>query len=191
MRPKLEERGSMRKLTLEMQCSIDGFVGGPNGELDWIFPDFDEEYAEWGVEKLWQAGAHLMGGVTYRDMAAHWPNSTEPYAAPMNQIPKIVFSRSLTEASWGDTRIVSGDLAEEIARLKQESGGDLLAHGGARFAQSLVRTGSIDQYRLIVHPVVLGSGLRLFPDLAAPIRLRLADVPVFKTGTIAKVLQPA
>src|ERR1700693_501595 len=99
-----------RKLILQMQCSIDGFVGGPNGELDWIFQDFDAELKEWVTEKLWKAGAHIMGSVTYRDMAAHWPTSLEPYAAPMNQIPKIVFSESLKEVPWGETRIISGEL---------------------------------------------------------------------------------
>jgi dihydrofolate reductase len=181
----------MRKLILQMQCSLDGFVSGPNGELEWIFPDFNSEYEDWVVEKLWQAGAHLMGGVTYRDMAAYWPSSTEPYAAPMNQIPKVVFSRSLKEAVWGETRIVSGDLAYEVARLKQESGKELLAHGGARFVQSLVRTGFIDEYRLFVHPVALGSGQRLFPELAAPIRFKLLEATKFRTGIVATVLRPA
>jgi hypothetical protein len=83
----------MRKLILQMQCSIDGFVAGPHGKLNWIFPDLDAEYAGGGVERLWRPGAHLMGGVAYRDMAAHWPSSTEPFAKPMNQIPKIVFSK--------------------------------------------------------------------------------------------------
>lgn len=181
----------MRKLILQMQYSLDGCVAGPNGELEWIFPDFDAEYAKWGVEKLWQAGAHLMGGATYRAMAAHWPTSTEPYAAPMNQIPKIVFSSSLKQADWGETQIVSGDLATEIARLKQEPGRDLLAHGGVHFAQSLIRSGLIDEYRLIVHPVVLGKGQRLFSDLTAPIRFTLAAATTFKTGIVAKELHPA
>lgn len=93
-----------------------------------------------------------MGSVTYYDMAAHWPNSDESYAVPMNQIPKIVFSKSLKKAHWGETRIVAGGLSTEIKRLKQEPGRGLLAHGGVRFAQSLIRTGLIDVYRLIVHP---------------------------------------
>jgi dihydrofolate reductase len=181
----------MRRLILQMQCSLDGFVGGPNGELDWIFPDFDEESAQWEVGKLWQAGAHLMGGATYRDMAAHWPSSTEPYAAPMNQIPKVVFSESLKAADWAETRIISGDLSQEISQLKQGPGGDLLAHGGARFAQSLVRSGLIDEYRLMVHPVALGRGLRLFPDLEVPLRLMLTEAITFKTGMIVQILYPA
>jgi dihydrofolate reductase len=179
----------MRKLVLQMQYSLDGFVAGPNGELDWIFQDFDAEFEKWNIEKLWQAGAHLMGSKTYKDMAAYWPSSKEPYAAPMNQIPKIVFSRSLEQADWKETRIVSGDLAQEIARLKQESGGDLLAHGGARFARSLIGSGLIDKYRLIVHRVVLGKGLRIFSDLSAPIRFTVGNQITFKSGLVALELQ--
>ena len=94
----------------------------PKGELDWIFPDVDEGYTKWTVEKVWQAGAHVMGRATYGDMASHWPTSTEPFAAPMNEIPKIVFSNSLKEARWAETRIVAGDLRAGIGRLKEESG---------------------------------------------------------------------
>jgi dihydrofolate reductase len=181
----------MRQLVLQMQYSLDGMVAGPNGELDWIFPGFDEEFAKWEVERLWLAGAHLMGAVAYRDMAAHWPHSKEPYAAPMNEIPKIVFSRSLKTAAWGETRIIAGDLGEEIKRLKREPGRDLLAHGGVRFAQSLIASGLIDEYRLVIHPVVLGSGKPLFPGVADATRFRLVNHVAFKTGVIAVELQPA
>lgn len=177
----------MRQLILHMQCSIDGFVGGPDGDLQWIFPDFDQAYQQWTVTKLWQAGAHLMGRKTYSDMAAYWPTSTEPYAAPMNEIPKLVFSKTLKEASWADTEIVSGDLETEIARRKELPGKDLLAHGGAQFAQSLVKTDLIDEYRLIVHPVALGRGLRLFPELRAPLRLQRVEAISLGAGLVAKV----
>jgi len=180
----------MRRLILQMQMSIDGFAGGPNGELDWIFPGFGPDAMGWIVERLWQAGAHLMGGITYGDMAAHWPASAEPPAAPMNQIPKIVFSKSLRAASWGETRIVTGDLTTEIARLKREPGRDLLAHGGVRFARSLIQSGLIDEYRLVVHPVALGRGLQPFSELGSPVRLALAEAVTFSTGVIAKTLRP-
>jgi dihydrofolate reductase len=181
----------MRRLILQMQMSIDGFAGGPNGELDWIFPGFGSDATGWIVDRLWQAGAHLMGGATYRDMAAHWPTSSEPAAAPMNQIPKLVLSRSLHDAPWGETRIVAGDAATEVARQKQECGRDLLAHGGVRFARSLIQSGLIDEYRLIVHPVVLGRGLQPFSQIASPARLALVEAVTFKTGVIAKTLRPA
>lgn len=176
----------MRKLVLQMQCTVDGFIGGPNGELEWAFPDFDAEYDAWGVPKLWDASLHLMGSVTYGEMAAHWPASKQSYAPPMNEIPKIVFSRNLKAADWKDTTIMAGDLGQEIARLKQGDGKPLLAHGGARFARSLIKTGLIDEYRLIVHPVVLGEGRKLFAELPATMRLTLGEIVPFKTGTVAK-----
>ena len=100
------------------------------------------------------AGAHLIGATTYAAWAAHWPNTPGPFARPMNEIPKIVFSNSLTSADWDKTTIAAGDLTETVTRLKRErSGGYLLAHGGARFARSLAETGLIDEYRLAVHRV--------------------------------------
>ena len=104
-----------------------------------------------------------MGATTYAGWAAYWPGAPGSFAKPMNEIPKVVFSDSLTSADRGETEIAAGDLAEAITRLKQErSDGYLLAHGGARFARSLVETGLIDEYRLVIHPVVLGAGERIF-----------------------------
>jgi dihydrofolate reductase len=103
----------------------------------------------------------------------------------MNEIPKVVFSNSLASAGWGETAIAAGDLAETVTRLKQErSGGYLLAHGGARFARSLVETGLIDEYRLVVHPVVLGAGERLF---LAPLTIKPVSTTVFTGGAVAHV----
>lgn len=182
----------MRKLILKMQVSTDGFVGGPNGEVDWIFGSLDEAATAWLVDTLWQAGVHLMGRVTYKDMAAHWPTSNEPFAAPMNEIPKFVFSKTLQDAPWDDTMIIDGDLADEIIRLKHLPGRDLLAHGGAGFARSLVRLGLVDEYRLMVHPVVLGEGLARFKPLdEAPRELKLVGRTEFPAGAVAMVYQPA
>lgn len=174
-------------------------MGGPRGELDWAFKTMDGEVAEWMVETLWMAGLHLMGSRTFQDMKAHWPLSTEPYAPPMNEVPKVVFSRKGIEpskmkaaaapksASWTGARVVRGDLAEEISRLKAEPGKDLLAHGGASFAQSLARLGLVDEYRLVVHPVALGRGLPLFSELPEPLHLELAGTTRFKSGVVAQV----
>jgi dihydrofolate reductase len=180
----------MAKLILEMQCSLDGFVCGPRGELDWIFPDVDADYTAWTVERLWRAAAHLMGGVTYRDMAAHWPVSKEPFAEPMNAIPKIVFSSSIERAEWGETEVFAGDPAEQVARLKRERQGELLAHGGVRFAQTLIRAKLIDEYRFVAHPVALGRGRSVFADLAEPLRLAPVGQTAFKSGVVAIELRP-
>lgn len=181
----------MRKLILKMSVSIDGFVAGPDGEVDWIFSSIDEDVSEWIVDTLWQAGVHLMGSQTYRDMAAYWPTSTEPYAAPMNEVPKFVFSSSMTQAEWGDTMIINGDLLDEITRLKRLPGRDLLAHGGARFAQSLVELGLVDEFRLIVHPVLLGRGRSLFSKLPTPQTLTLTGARTFASGAAAMVYRTA
>ena len=181
----------MRKVVLQMQVSLDGYVGAPDGDVEWVFQNLDEEYEAWGVDALWQAGVHIMGGVTGRDMVEHWPTSTEPYAPPMNEIPKVIFSRKMEQVDWEGATIASGDLAEEIAHLKEQPGKEILAHGGASFAQSLSKLGLIDEYRLITHPVALGDGLRLFPELSKPLNLKLVDTKTFGTGVIVHIYQPA
>lgn len=213
----------MRKLILKMQVSVDGFVGGPNGEVDWVFKSLDPEVTDWLVETLWRAGVHIMGRRTFFDMMTYWPYSAEPYAPPMNEIPKLVFSRhgldtvrqgELTRAfedarrqrtllgidpvaakdavakDWAETPIITGDLATEIARLKQQPGKDIIAHGGAGFAQSLVKAGLVDEYELIVHPVALGRGLPLFSELAQPLDLTLVRSRAFKTGAMSQTYRP-
>lgn len=180
----------MRNVVLKMDVSLDGFVATPDRKLDWIFRDFDEELKKCIVGLLWQAGTHIMGRVTYDAMAAHWPSSTEVFAPPMNEIPKVVFSKTLKEANWNNSRVVNGDLAEAISRLKQQPGKDILAHGGAGFAQALSRLGLIDEYRLIIHPIALGNGLPLFKDLPSAIRLTLLETRVFNTGVALHVYQP-
>jgi dihydrofolate reductase len=208
----------MRKLILRMNLSLDGFMGGPNGEIDWIFKSFDASASAWAVTTLWQAGVHIMGSRTFRDMAAYWPASTDPIAAPMNAIPKVVFTRrgleqaSTTRAlmdaprlraedsvaatpsnleSWTNPGVARGELAAEIARLKQEPGKPILAHGGASFARSLVRERLVDEYWLLVYPVALGRGLSPFTELEKPLALELANRTAFDGGVVEHVYRPA
>jgi dihydrofolate reductase len=212
----------MRRLILKMSISIDGFVGGPNGEIDWVLKSIDEGSRTWTLDTLWDAGVHIMGSRTFYDMASYWPYSTDSVAAPMNEIPKIIFSkkgridpfkkeltttayrdatrinpidsesfRSPVIRTWTDARLASGDLDQEIKALKQESGKDILAHGGAGFAQSLVKSGLIDEYRLLIHPVALGTGLPLFSTVSKPIDLKLLKTTVFNNGVIAQQFLPA
>jgi len=176
----------MASLVLKMSVSLDGYVAPADGSGDWIAAGGSDDAMSWLVETVGKAGAHLMGATSYAAMAAYYPSSTAPFAKPMNDIPKVVFSNSLTSADWGETTIVAGDLAEAVTRLKKErSGGYLLAHGGARFARSLVETGLIDEYHLLVHPVVLGAGERLFP---APLTLEPISTTAFSGGAVAHIL---
>jgi dihydrofolate reductase len=172
----------MRKVILKMHVSLDGFAARPDGDLDWFRDSFDDELTAWEVAGLWRAGLHIMGRATYHDMAAYWPNSTEPFARPMNELPKVVFSKTLKETDWEGSRVAGGDLAEEISRLKDEPGKDILAHGGASFAQALSRLRLIDEYVLVVHPVALGEGLPVFGD---EIELKLLNAKTFNSGVLA------
>jgi dihydrofolate reductase len=177
-------------VVLQMGVSLDGFVAGPGRAGDWGLPPEHEDVTAWKLESVRQAGAHIMGRVTYEQMAAHWPSATGAYAAPMNDIPKVVFSRTLEKAGWADTRIARGDLAGEITRLKREPGNDVIVHGGATFVQALSRLSLIDEYRLVIQPVALGNGLPLFRDLPAPLHLELAEARTFPHGTVIHVYRP-
>jgi dihydrofolate reductase len=183
----------MRKLVLSMGVSLDGLVARPgqHGAGGWGLPPDDPALKERKLGWMHDVDVHLMGRNTYEEMAAFWPGSDDAYAAPMNDIPKVVFSRTLERAEWADSRIARGDLAEEIATLKREPGKDMLAWGGAAFAQSLSRLGLVDEYRLILQPVALGDGLPLFKDLPAPLRLELVDAQTYDTGAALHVYRPA
>jgi dihydrofolate reductase len=137
------------------------------------------------------AGLHLMGRTTYEEMAGFWPFSDDEYAAPMNDIPKVVFSKTLTKADWAQSTIASGEAAEEIGALKREPGKDLIAWGGAAFAQSLTRLRLVDEYRLVVQPVALGDGLPLFAGLTAPFVLDLIEARAYGDGAVLHVYRPA
>jgi dihydrofolate reductase len=214
----------MRKLILKMSMSADGFVGGADGRIDWLFKSVDDGATAWTIDSVWNASLHIMGSKTFHDMAAWWPTSDEIYAAPMNAIPKAVFTRrgaeslrqSLTTRAihdagqardqaggkakpanpevlrgWREAYVTSGPIEDEIAKLKQQDGKPMLAHGGAGFARSLIKAGVVDEFRLLVHPVVLGKGLPIFSELEAPLRLELVSVSSFPAGTVAEVYRPS
>jgi len=186
----------MRKLIMKMSMSLDGFVSGPNGENDWVFKSSDETSRGWSLEQTWKAGLIIMGRKTFEMIAPYWPTAAGPFAAPMNEIPKAVFTKkrfagitrctdqSPAEASWAATRIFDGDLSEGIRGLKDEPGKPIVAIGGAAFMRSLIETGLIDEFQLIIHPVALGSGLPIFSDLAIPLHLKLVDVKSFPGGIV-------
>ena len=213
----------MRKLVLQMRISADGFVGGPHGEIDWLLRTMDESAISWIEGTLWNAGIHIMGSRTFYDMMHYWPTSSNRLAKPMNEIPKMVFTKKgrmepaisgqttqalkdsmrldlekgikpLTDqnlSSWTNTSIASGDLRTEMLTLKNQSGKYILAHGGASFAQNLVGLDLIDEYRLLVHPVILGRGLPLFSTVTESKYLQLTSSTMLKSGIIANIYTPA
>ncbi len=183
----------MRKLILGFYCSLDGkSADADNGIRDVMMGVDDPEQEKYFVDGLWEAGAFLMGRVTYEAMAGFWPTSDHPSAKAMNEIPKVVFSRTLESAGdWPETRIASGDTAAEIAKLKAESGKDLVAAGGTAFLHSLIKLGVVDEYRLWVLPAATGRGAALFPELDAPLNLRLVKSTAFPSGVLELIYAPA
>ena len=182
----------MRQVVLQFWISLDGYSCDPGTELYEFLQELPEDEGDpYFVNRLRQAGTHIMGRVTYEGMANVWPTSDNPVAAPMNEIPKVVFSRTLTSAEWPETRIASGDTAEEIARLKGEQGGEILAHGGTGFAHSLIELGLVDQYRLWVLPAAVGEGAPLFTRLPRLLPLRLVSSKAFPNGLLELIYSPA
>lgn len=179
----------MRQVTLQMSMSLDGYVASDREHPGVAVPE-DAELVSWKLGRLARAGAHLMGRVTYQEMASYWPRSTHPYAAPMNDIPKVVFSKTLSDASWPVTRIARGELAAEIAALKDEPGPDVIAWGGASFAAALAARGLIDEYCLVIQPVAVGRGQALFAELPRALRLELIEARSFECGAVVHIYRP-
>ncbi len=192
----------MRKLMMKMSISTDGFVGDSNGRNDWVFRSSDEASRAWSVGQTIEAGLIIMGRKSFESLSSYWPTATGPFAAPMNEIPKALFTKngfagippsagqSPAAASWAEARVFNGDLAEGINKLKSEPGKPILAIGGAGFMRSLMATGLIDEYQLITHPVVLGAGLPIFNGVTQPVDLKLVDVKSFPGGVIARTYNP-
>lgn len=183
----------MRKLILKMSMTVDGFVGGPDGQTDWMVPSRSAEGTAWILERLSQVGVHVMGRKTFVGWATFWPRSDNPLAKPMNEIPKVVFStranNDLAEA-WAGSRVATGDLGDEIERMKREPGNDIFAHGGVGFARSLVERALVDEFLFVVHPVSIGKGLSLFDTLSKPLHLSLLNTTRFASGVVVNAYRP-
>jgi len=182
----------MRKVVLQFWISLDGYSVDEDTELWQVMEQIDDpDQQEYLLNRLQEAGTHIMGRVTYQGMAKTWPTSDHSFAGPMNDIPKVVFSKTLQSADWPQTRIARGDIAEEIAKLKAEPGGEIVAHGGTQFAQSLIQSGLVDEYRLWVLPAAAGQGAPLFTASAHPPALHLLSSTAFPSGILQLVYSPA
>jgi dihydrofolate reductase len=153
----------MRKVILGMNITLDGFVAGPNGELDWMFPHFDSEFLASTMETLSTIDTFVMGRVNYEQMAAHWPTAQDPIAPIMNAARKLVFSKTLRQLEWANAKLADGPPADVIHELKRGPGNNIGVTGGARFARSVIEAGLVDEFHLSMHPVSLGAGLAIFP----------------------------
>jgi dihydrofolate reductase len=179
----------MRKLKLALYVSLDGVVEEPS----WTGPFWNDELADLQAAYLYSSDALVLGRVTYEGFAAAWPSmeeSTGDFGGKMNSMPKHVASRTLSEAEWNAT-IMEGDVADAVAKLKSEDGGDLLVYGSGDLVDELTRHRLIDEYRLMVHPVIVGKGKKLFQGLDETVDLKLADTVTTDTGVAVLTYTPS
>jgi dihydrofolate reductase len=189
----------MGKIVVTEFISLDGVVEAPGGGEDykhagWTFEiDRGEEGDKFKLDELVEAEAQLLGRVTYEGFAAAWPAMEDGagFAKKMNSMPKYVVSSTLREASWENTTILSGDLPDEVAKLHREIDGTILVAGSAQLVQGLLEHGLVDELRLMVFPVLLGEGKRLFGDVSEKKPLRLTDSKTLGDGIALLTYEPA
>jgi dihydrofolate reductase len=191
------------KLTLIQFVTLDGVYQAPGGPTEdtsggfrhggWLVPFFDDVLGQFIDRVFDEVDAFLLGRTTYEIFAASWPKATDPddpIASKLNTLPKYVASRTLQRADWQNSTVLAGDVVAEVTRLKEQPGRELQMHGSGALAQTLFDAGLIDTIRLIVFPVVLGSGKRLFAEGRTPSSFRLADVTSTPSGVTMQTLEP-
>ena len=186
----------MRKVVVTEFVTLDGVMEDPGGAEGfkyggWTFQFGSADQQQYKVEELFKADALLLGRRTYQGFAAAWPTmpGTGAYGERMNSLPKYVVSTTLSDMTW-NAMLLQGDLAEALSRLKQEDGQDILVFGSGQLVQELNARGLIDEYRLMIFPVVLGSGKRLFPDGSEKKTLQLVESKTFPSGVVLLTYQP-
>ena len=184
----------MRKVLLFNMVTLDGFFAGPEGEINWH--NVDQEFNEFAIEQLNTAGGLIFGRLTYQLMAGYWPTpaakTDDPIVAEkMNHLPKYVFSRTLNAVDWENTHLINGDAAVELPKLTDQVGGDLFIFGSANLASSLIQHGLIDEFRVMVNPVVLGGGRPLFENLDHHMSLKLVRAKPFASGNVLLYYGPS
>ena len=177
----------MRNVVVTEYVTLDGVMEEPG----WTAPYWNDEIAKFKFDELFSSDALLLGRVTYQGFAEAWPSMTDEqgFADRMNSLPKYVASTTLEAAEW-NASLIKGNVAEEVSKLKQQPGQNLLVYGSGELVHALMQHNLIDEYRLLVYPVVLGSGKRLFKD-GSTTTLKLVETKTFSSGVVALTYQPA
>lgn len=187
----------MRKVVVSEFVSVDGVMEDPGGSEGfahggWSFHYISDETAKYKYDELFAADALLLGRVTYQGFAEAWPSMTgDEFSDRMNSIAKFVVSTTLDELEWSNSTLIKENVAEEVSKLKAQTGQDILVAGSAQLVDTLRQLDLVDEYRLMVHPVVLGSGKRLFRDGSDTTGLQLADAKTFGSGVVVLTYEPA
>lgn len=179
----------MRKLLVFNSVTVDGYFTDKNNDMSWAHAQADPEWNEFVAGNAKSGGELVFGRVTYQMMESFWPtpaaaNSFPEVAEGMNKSPKVVFSRTMDKASWNNTRLLKGDLVDEVRKLKEESGDGLVLMGSGSIVAQLAPAGLIDEYQMVVNPLVLGDGKTMFEGVKEKIKLTLTDSRTFKNGNV-------
>ena len=189
----------MRKLIVSMRVTLDGFIAGLHGEMDWMEEFFDEALATYESELQKKVDTVLFGRVTYQGFESFWPKvALDPaspkglveYAQQLNAMRKVVFSKTLSRAEWNNSVLVHEIVPEEITKMKQEPGRDMVIYGSASVVQTLTNLGLIDRYQLLVFPIVLGGGKPLFQDILHKVKISLVSAKTYPSGVVELSYQP-
>jgi dihydrofolate reductase len=186
----------MRKLKLQMQVTVDGFVAGLNGEMDWMVFNWDDELKNYINEITKPVDCIILGRKLAEGFIPTWtsrianPETTDAFGRKMVETPKIVFSKTLENAEWENTKLAKGDIVQEITQLKEQSGQDIIVYGGGSFVSSLIKDGLIDEYNLFVNPAALGKGMTIFNDLEDKLNLQLVKTKGFDCGIVLLCYEP-
>ena len=170
----------MKKLVVTEFVTLDGVMEAPH---EWSFPYWNDEIADFKLNELFETDTTLLGRITFQGFADAWPERTGEYADQLNNFPKYVVSTTLENPEWTNSHVISGNLAEEVNRLKQQDGQDILVHGSCTLVQSLIQFDLIDEFHLLVYPLILGKGLRLFSDEVRS-KLALVESRAFSSGVV-------
>lgn len=178
----------MARLSVFNQISLDGYICDTNGDMSWAHRD-DPEWNRFTTENAVGGGQLVLGRITYELMAGFWPTpfaveQMPPVAERMNNMPKLVFSRKLREAAWNNTRVFNGDIAGEMRRMKQETGPDMTILGSGSIVSQLAPESLIDEYQMVVVPIILGNGKTMFAGIKEKINLTLIQVRTFANGNV-------
>ncbi len=187
----------MRKLKLQVQMTVDGYIAGPNSEMDWVTFNWDDELIEYVTELTESMDQIVLGRNLAQGFIPHWaavaqnPEHEEHSAGvKFTDTPKVVFSKTLDESQWENTVLAKGDLVEEINQLKSQEGADIIAYGGATFVSNLIKHNLIDEYHLFVNPAAIGSGKPIFQNLDSKRNLKLVKAVPFACGIVVLNYEP-
>ena len=186
----------MSKLIVSEFLTLDGVMEAPGGEPShrhsgWVFDFMSPEQEKYKLDETIEAKSLLLGRVTYEGFSAAWPGRGGAFADKMNAMPKYVVSTTLQDPAWENTTVVEGDVAEGVANLKAQGGGPILVAGSCTLVHALIEHGLVDELRLMIFPVLLGSGLKLFPESPDKVVLELASSQAFASGVVVQTYRPA